>query len=42
MDGRLEDFVREAVALVACELMAGEISAEVGAALLASGRFLEG
>src|SRR5947209_17160551 len=31
MDGRLEDFVREAVALVARELMEGEISAEVGA-----------
>ena len=26
MDGRLEDFVREAVALVARELMEGEIS----------------
>ena len=33
MDGRLEDFVREAVALVARELMEGEISAEIGAAL---------
>ena len=33
MDGRLEDFVREAVALVARELMEGEISAEVGAGL---------
>src|SRR5207344_3538375 len=32
-DGRLEDFVREAVALVARELMEGEISAEIGAAL---------
>jgi len=32
MDGRLEDFVREAVALVARELMEGEISAEIGAA----------
>ena len=32
MDGRLEDFVREAVALVARELMEGEISAETGAA----------
>ena len=31
MDGRLEDFVREAVALVARELMEGEISAEIGA-----------
>jgi putative transposase len=31
MDGRLEDFVREAVALVARELMEGEISgAELG------------
>jgi hypothetical protein len=28
MDGRLEDFVREAVAVVARELMEGEISAE--------------
>ena len=34
MDGRLlEDFVREAVVLVARELMAGEMSAEVGAGL---------
>ena len=33
MDGRLEDFVREAVALAARELMEGEISAEIGAAL---------
>jgi transposase-like protein len=33
MDGRLEDFVREAVAVVARELMEGEISAEIGAAL---------
>ena len=33
MDGRLEDFVREAVALVVRELMEGEISAEVGAGL---------
>ena len=33
MDGRLEDFVREAVALVARELMEGEISGEIGAAL---------
>ena len=32
MDGRLEDFVREAVALVARELMEGEVSAEIGAA----------
>ena len=32
-DGRLEDFVREAVVLVARELMEGEISAEVGAEL---------
>ena len=32
MDGRLEDFVREAVALVARELMEAEISDEVGAA----------
>jgi putative transposase len=31
MDGRLEDFVREAVAIVARELMEGEISAEIGA-----------
>ncbi|MFZ0376656.1 MAG: hypothetical protein WAL38_02415 [Solirubrobacteraceae bacterium] len=33
-DGRLEDFVREAVVLVARELMEGEISAEIGAELL--------
>jgi putative transposase len=33
MDGRLEDFVREAVALVASELMEAEISAEIGAGL---------
>ena len=33
MDGRVEDFVREAVALVARELMEAEISAEVGAGL---------
>jgi transposase-like protein len=32
-DGRLEDFVREAVVLVARELMEGEISGEIGAAL---------
>lgn len=32
-DGRLEDFVREAVALVARELMEAEVSAEVGAQL---------
>jgi putative transposase len=32
-DGRLEDFVREAVVLVARELMEAEISAEVGAEL---------
>ena len=32
-DGRLEDFVREAVTLVARELMEAEISAEVGAEL---------
>jgi transposase-like protein len=32
-DGRLEDFVREAVALVARELMEAEISAEIGAGL---------
>ena len=31
MDGRLEDFVREAVALVAREVMEAEVSAEVGA-----------
>ena len=29
-DGRLEDFVREAVVLVARELMEAEISAEIG------------
>ena len=33
MDGRLEDFVREAVALVAREVMEAEVSAEVGAGL---------
>jgi Tn3 transposase DDE domain len=32
-DGRLEDFVRDAVALVVRELMEAEISEEVGAAL---------
>jgi putative transposase len=32
-DGRLDDFVREAVALVARELMEAEISAEIGAEL---------
>jgi transposase-like protein len=32
-DGRLEDFVREAVALVARELIEGEISQEIGAEL---------
>ena len=32
-DGRLEDFVREAVALVARELMEAEISDEIGAGL---------
>ena len=32
-DGRLEDFVREAVALVARELMDAEISSEIGAEL---------
>ena len=32
-DGRLEDFVREAVALVARELMNAEISEEIGAGL---------
>ena len=32
-DGRLEDFVREAVAFVARELMEAEISAEIGAEL---------
>jgi putative transposase len=32
-DGRLEDFVREAVVLVVRELMEGEISAEIGAEL---------
>jgi transposase-like protein len=32
-DGRLDDFVREAVALIARELMEAEISAEVGAEL---------
>jgi len=30
-DGRLEDFVREAVALVAREIMEAEVSAEIGA-----------
>ena len=33
MDGRLEDFVREAVALVVREVTEGEVSAEVGAGL---------
>ena len=33
MDGRLEDFVREAVALIARELMEAEISGEIGAGL---------
>jgi len=33
MDGRLEDFVKEAVAIVARELMEGEVSAEIGAGL---------
>lgn len=33
MDGRLEDFVREAVALVAREIMEAEISGEIGAEL---------
>ena len=32
-DGRLEDFVKEAVALVAREMMEAEVSAEVGAGL---------
>src|SRR5438067_12178331 len=32
-DGRLEDFVREAVVLVARELMEAEISEEIGAGL---------
>jgi hypothetical protein len=32
-DGRLEDFVREAVVLVARELMEAEISADIGAEL---------
>ena len=32
-DGRLEDFVREAVAIVARELMEAEISDEIGAGL---------
>ena len=32
-DGRLEDFVREAVALVAREIMEAEVSAEIGAEL---------
>ena len=30
-DGRLEDFVKEAVAIVARELMEAEVSAEIGA-----------
>jgi hypothetical protein len=33
IDGRLEDFAREAVALVARELMEAEISGEIGAEL---------
>jgi putative transposase len=33
MDGRLEDFVREAVALIARELMEAEISEQIGAGL---------
>jgi hypothetical protein len=36
MDGRLEHFVREAVALVARELMEGEISAALGPGLARS------
>jgi hypothetical protein len=32
-DGRLDDFVKEAVALVAREMMEAEVSAEVGAGL---------
>ena len=32
-DGRLEDFVKEAVAIVARELMEVEVSAEIGAGL---------
>src|SRR6185437_9468178 len=32
-DGRLEDFVKEAVALVAREIMESEVSAQVGATL---------
>jgi putative transposase len=32
-DGRLEDFVREAVGLVAREIMEAEVSAEIGAEL---------
>ena len=32
-DGRLEDFVREAVSLLARELMEAEVSAEIGAQL---------
>jgi hypothetical protein len=32
-DGRLEDFVREAVVLVARQLMESEIAAEIGAEL---------
>ena len=41
-DGRLEDFVREAVAVVAREMMEAEISAEIGAELgeVAPGRRL--
>lgn len=33
MDGRLEDFVREAVVLVSRQLMEAEMSAEIGAGL---------
>jgi putative transposase len=42
MDGRLEDFVREAVLLVARELMEAEVTAEIGAELgeVAPGRRL--
>ena len=32
-DGRLEDFAREAVALIARALMEAEVSAEIGAGL---------
>jgi transposase-like protein len=32
-DGRLEDFIREAVSLVAREIMEAEVSGEVGAEL---------